>query len=254
MLLNELTWPEVKDLISPTQVVILPTGSTEQHGPALPLQMDITGAYEVAKRVGDETGALVAPPLNFGYSEPWRDFPGTMSLSAETFQKAVEELCGSLVRVGFKKIFVLNGHNGNIPMLQTLGFLMADRHSDMGISFAVATYFSMAASELNEMGPNFRDGTHANEFETSLMMALRSDLVKFDKVKDLGDRYAGRLIVAFKGGAMISTRWAKPAEGPGIWGSPHLATAEKGRAYLEVIVKKVSEFVREFSTGKLDPM
>jgi len=71
MLLNELTWMQVRDLVRKNPVVIQPVGSTEQHGPHLPLQVDITSAYEVARAVGERTGCLVAPPLPYGRLGGW---------------------------------------------------------------------------------------------------------------------------------------------------------------------------------------
>ena len=142
MLLSDLTWMEVRDLLPEEPVLIQPTGSTEQHGPHMPLRVDITSAYEVAKAVGERTGCLVAPPLPYGYSEVWDNFPGTISFTAPTFMACIGEITESLVRNGFKKILFLNGHNPNLPLLQTMMFQLMDRYGRRGdLTIVAGSYF-----------------------------------------------------------------------------------------------------------------
>src|SRR5664280_590467 len=113
MLLREMTWTDVKEVVKSDPVVIVPLGSIEQHGPHMPLWTDICLAENISIAVGEKTGSVVAPALNFGYSELWYDYPGTIGFSSQTFYAAMYDICKSLIRSGFKKIFLLNGHNPN---------------------------------------------------------------------------------------------------------------------------------------------
>lgn len=255
MLLNELTWTDVRDLLRDDPVVIVPTGSTEQHGPHLPLMVDIASANEVARAVGERTGALVTPPLNFGYSEMWDTFPGTISFKAETFRAAIADIGHSLVRAGFKKILYLNGHNPNLPLLQDVLFTLIDRFQKDGVQISVGSYFLMAKEECDRIGENFRDGTHANEFETSFLLHLRPELVKMDRIKGWGDSYELRLIISFEGGAMTASRWPDSSDTliQGVFGNPELASPERGRGYFEAVVGRVASFVEDMRKGKFAP-
>ena len=253
MLLNNLTWVEAREMAKKDPVVIVPTGSTEQHGPHLPLKVDIASADYIARAVGDRTGALVTPPLNFGYSELWWNYPGTISFSAETYKAAIHDICFSLIRCGFKKIFLLNGHNPNLILLQAAAYDLIDRYEDKDITVGAGTYIFMAKEECDRIGENFSDGTHANEMETSIMLHLYPDLVKLDVAEDLGKNYKMRRCISFDHGATIVNRWPDSDIYSGVYGNPGLASAEKGKAYLEVLVDKISEFIENFGQGSYNP-
>ncbi len=253
MLLQDLTWTDAKELAKKEPVVIVPLGSIEQHGPHLPLWTDICLANEIAVAVGEKTGALVAPPLNFGYSELWYNYPGTISFSSQTFRAALYDICASLIRAGFKKIFLLNGHNPNLIIMQTAAYDLVNDFGDQDISIVAATYIFMAKEECDKIGENFRDGTHANEMETSMMLGLYPDLVKMDRIAEQVERYEPRRVIAFDQGAVIVNKWPNSDVYSGVYGNPAAATADKGKAYFDVLVEKISQFTVEFKEGKHDP-
>ena len=116
--LQEMTWKEVKDRIREVDIVIIPIGSTEQHGLALPLGTDSYAAIGLAEEVATKTGVVIAPPIWFGDSAHHMAFPGTITLRPETIIKVIEDVSESLFRHGFKKIIIINGHRGaNLPAL-----------------------------------------------------------------------------------------------------------------------------------------
>ena len=245
MLLNEMTWMEIRERLPEKPVVIQPLGSTEQHGPHLPLQMDICGAYEIAKAVGERTDCLVAPPLPYGYSETWQTFPGTISFTAQTFMACVTDIAENLVRSGFKKILFLNGHNGNLPSLQTVMFQLMEHYGRRGdVLIGAGTYFLIAKEACDPLGDNFRDGTHANEFETALMMHMRPDLVHVDRLGDW--EYKPELILSFRHGVTSVLRLPDSSIHNGVYGDPRRANPEKGRNYFEACIAKVAEVVDNF--------
>ena len=111
--LAELTWEEAGQAALDNLPVIVPAGATEAHGQHLPLDVDTHQAATVAARLAERAGALVAPALPYGYSTMWMGFPGTITLSSETFQQVLVEVCSSLVRHGFYRVVILNGHRPN---------------------------------------------------------------------------------------------------------------------------------------------
>ena len=115
MLLEELNWMDVEEYLKHDDRIILVTGSCEQHG-YLSLLADIRQPMAIATAAAEREKVLVAPPLNFGVSSYFAAFPGTISLSVETFNRVVCELVTELHRQGFKRILVLNGHGGNAGM------------------------------------------------------------------------------------------------------------------------------------------
>ena len=249
-----LTWVEAREWSGKNTVVVIPTGSTEQHGPHLPLKMDIATADYVARRVCEKNEMLVTPPLHFGYSEIWRHYPGTISFSQATFRAALKDICTSLIRGGFRKIFILNGHNGNLPPIQGVIWELVDQYGDQGIQIGFGTYFSMAKEECDQIGENFRDGTHANEMETSTSLALFPEFVKMDEARKLSPDDKMRKIVNFDEGGIFVNQWPNSKVYPGVYGKPALASAEKGKAYLEAIINKVARILSDFDRGKYNPV
>lgn len=118
--IQELTWEEVEQYLRQETIVIVPIGSTEQHGPAGTLGVDTYVAIGLAEDAARRAGVLVSPPLWFGESSHHLAWPGTISLRAETLVAVLKDICRSLARHGFRKIVLLNGHKGsNLPAMET---------------------------------------------------------------------------------------------------------------------------------------
>jgi creatinine amidohydrolase len=112
MRLQDLNWMDVERYLERDTRIILITGATEQHA-YLSLMTDILIPSRIALAVAEREGVLVAPPLNFGVSEHFADFPGTITLSTQTFDLVVSEIVDALMHQGFERFFILNGHGGN---------------------------------------------------------------------------------------------------------------------------------------------
>lgn len=119
MNLQEKTWPQVEEYLKTKKHIIVPVGSTEQHGPTGLLGIDYLSAWEIAKSVGEKTHTLVAPPLCFGMAVHHLAFPGTISFSPMTYVQVITEIIQSLARHEFSKFTFINGHGGNIAPLTT---------------------------------------------------------------------------------------------------------------------------------------
>src|SRR5262245_30841890 len=120
-LLEELTRDQARAL-APEALVVLPVGAIEQHGPHLPVGTDYFVVEHIARAaamsLADRVPILVAPALPFGSSHHHLPFGGTLSLSTETYYRALRDLAESLIASGFRRIFILNGHGGNNELIQ----------------------------------------------------------------------------------------------------------------------------------------
>ncbi|MDI9635066.1 creatininase family protein [Kamptonema cortianum] len=187
MKLAELTWQQVRDLDRST-VVLIPTGSLEQHGPHLPLFTDSILATAAAEGVEAKLSSrvLLVPTLWLGASGHHLAFPGSLSNSFEGYDESLCSVVRSLAQHGFNKFFVLNGHGGN-----TDGNSMAMRRLKMEnptLQLGQAGYFSYISDESMQRvmkGPH-KGIRHACEAEVSLMMHVRPDLVRESLLRDDG--------------------------------------------------------------------
>jgi creatinine amidohydrolase len=159
-------------------VLVLPLGSTEQHGPHLAMGTDTLMAARVAEaaceRVGDRLGVVLAPSLPYGISEHHL-FAGAASLRPETYLRVVNDLLRSLSESGFSRFFVVNGHGGNHD---SLGVVSKSAPLDLGVDVAVCSYWNTVAGHMSDLlGEDPVLPGHAGTFETSLVAALEPAMV-----------------------------------------------------------------------------
>lgn len=221
-------------------LVVLPIGATEQHGPHLATGMDYFTVEWIARRAAEVASAeipiVVAPALPFGSSHHHFVFGGTLSLKTETYYRVLYELVESLVTDGFRRIFLLNGHGGNAELMQ---LAVRDIVLTHPVRAAAGSYWNIAWDALVEAEAHRgrRLPGHAGDFESSLLMALRPELVA-----------AERPYREPSGDTDPRTRAGFRDEQFGAWkgidgytDSPAAADAERGRLHLDVIVRAVAE-------------
>jgi creatinine amidohydrolase len=251
MLLKDLTWPEVKSLAFNKLVVIFPTGAFEQHGPHLPLttDTDIVSAIAAGVERAAPDRTLLLPTLWPGLSTHHMHFPGTLDVSQMAYIQLITELGKSMASMGAKKVFILNGHGGNDTPLRAA--LRELKSAVPQTRFVFASYWTLAAKTLREVRESEPGGMgHACEMETSLMLHLHPDRVKMDRVVRDGPQHTDPYRIA-------DMQLARPVffvnefhevTQSGVMGHPDLASAEKGKRFLEGIVKEVVAFVEHFMT------
>lgn len=256
---HEQTWQTLAQMDKNTPVVI-PTGSCEQHGHHLPVFVDTIQVTAIAEKaqamLGDE--ALVLPTMWLGSSHHHIDFAGTVSAKPSLYSEIIKTMALSVLRAGFRKIMFLNGHGGNaVPGQQALTELVAenDDANDAWLIWGNWWHVSKKRLTSDEVGLESDFITHACEYETSLMLFVRPDLVHQDKAVD-GKPVLDSEWSTFEAGGPVSVfrRW-NYITAEGSMGLPSKATAAKGEAMLKVASEEVASFVRDFKTWQnLEPI
>lgn len=257
--LGELSWPQYERWLSGTNpVMLLPVGALEQHGYHMGMNVDVVLPTAVCERVAARIGALVAPPLSYGYKSQQKSgggnhYPGTTSLDGMTLTSTVRDIIREFARHGLRRLVIMNGHFEN-AMFIVEGIDLALRELTLaGIDdFRIMTlsYWDFAEdpgllAELYPDGFNGWDVEHGGVFETSLMLALRPDQVHLDKVED----HPPAQFPPYDVFPVIPER--TPA--PGTLSSAKEATAEKGQSILKVCVDGITAAIRhEFNPMRAD--
>lgn len=236
MILAHATWPDV-EAFSREAVVLVPTGSLEQHGRHLPLFTDSLLVRAVAKaveaRLPDKV--LLTPPLWLGASGHHLAFPGTLSASFPAYIGAVHSVVESLIPHGFTKFYVLNGHGGNTEPNGVALRELKQRYPNF--TFGHSGYFAFLADQAKEIleGPT-KEMRHACEAEASLALHLFPELVRKDKLRDDGLKPEPPI----RG---VIHHFDEMTE-DGSLGHATFATAEKGKRFFDLAVEGV---VRELT-------
>jgi creatinine amidohydrolase len=182
---KELTAAEIGKLAERDATVILPVASMEQHGPHLAVGVDTVLCEGVcrlaAEYVAHRMPVIVAPTLWCGMAEHHMAFGGTFTFDIPTYRAVLMAFLKSIARHGFKKVFIVNGHGGNISALAAF---LPDFEVETGVKVRATTYFELAQPGIDTVLEDQERVRHACEGETSLMMALAPDLVRHDKLPD----------------------------------------------------------------------
>lgn len=185
VLWKESTASELRDLAARKAVVILPVASMEQHGPHLAVGVDTILCESVCKlaaeAVRDRMPVVVAPTLWCGMAEHHMAFGGTFTFDIPTYRAVLLCFLKSIARHGFDKVFIVNGHGGNIAPLAAF---LPDLVTETGLTLRATTYFELAQPGMPAILEDQERVRHACEGETSLMMALAPDCVRHDKLPE----------------------------------------------------------------------
>jgi creatinine amidohydrolase len=236
--LGEMTSPEVDAFLRQHDTVIVPIGSTEQHGPHGPLLTDVLIPQEVARRVAPRVNAVVAPSVNYGLSYPHVGFTGLVHIRIPTFMSLVEDLCAALAAIGFRRIVFLNGHYDNTYAIAYACANASERLQDGVVAYPINYWDGMSAEEAAEFfGPT--TGLHANRGETSAVLAINPDLVDMEKANAEMPP-----LPEVTSPAPVHTAFFFSSPGSvyrathsGTWGDARESTPEFGERYLSVVTE-----------------
>lgn len=250
MFYAERTWAEIEDLTE--RVVVLPLGSLEQHGHHLPMLTDTMIAAEIVKRAEQVTGdeALFLPVLWIGASDHHLGFTGTVSAGNSLYSDLLIDIIESLVTAGFRKIFLLNAHGGNITPGRMAIYDVQMRHQDLTDLFiAFSSWWTIAAEQIASV-PDLDQKivTHACELETSMILKLRPELVNLEVAAGSTIPFESAFYVPdFSAYSRVDVPKAfDQLSVTGAFGHPELATALKGEHLFDVAVHEITSFIREF--------
>ena len=248
---------------APGAVAIMPTAAIEQHGPHNPIGLDTMCCMAVARGAAEAAGDLdvmVSPPLHFGSSDHHRPFPGVLTLRSGTFSLVLSELLESLTLSGFRRILILNGHGGNILLIQQAARDFVLEHPDVRV--AAGAYWDIARPRLEavQASREVHVPGHGGDFETSLMLHLHPELVRDELLPiehaDRDDpRSSGwpKLGMSTMGGSVnvadVVYMSFPGARITGLSDDARAATAELGRQYYEIAVEEVARLIRIISAG-----
>jgi len=258
--LERLTWPEVAEAIERgVDAVLLPIGTTEQHGHHMPLDTDCVIARALCARAAEAGAAegvelLVAPTLNVTLSWYHMQFPGSMRLSTTTFLQVFREVCDSLVHHGFENLLAVNGHGGNIAALT-----VAINHyfETTGRRVLLVQWWDLASDALADVeGPLI----HAEEAETSLALALGQTVYEDRATRDAYDRGAavreaglpwssfGRYELRARGpGVIVPMDMLRDISASGVVGDATKARVETGEKMLSVLIPRMVQVCKELA-------
>lgn len=244
MLLHLCTWPEVESYLEKSSGIILPIGSTEQHGPTGLIGTDAICAEAIAKGVGVATQALVGPTINVGMALHHTAFPGSMSLRPSTLIQVIQDYITCLSKYGFTRFYFINGHGGNISTLKAafsetyyqlaqINAPNADKiRCRVGNWFMCSSVYKQAKELYGK-----KEGSHATPSEVAVTQYVYPEAIK---TAPLDENVASGYPIY--GAADFRKHYPD-----GRMGShPNLATPEHGKQLYELAVKDLSNSYLEF--------
>ena len=235
MRLEELTWPEFERVKKNVKAVIIPVGSVEAHGRHLPLGTDVFAPVEIANRVDEKlkekgVDVLVAPPVWYGHTFVLNVYPGTINVSADALKAYVAEILREFAREGFRRLVLLNGHGGNHSPLVLASEEVAE---EFDVEIWLINWWLDFREEILEVCSS---QGHAGEDETSVILAIRPELVKMEEAR--GERRTRKVRV-------IRRDIGFELFPDGVNDDPRNASAEKGEAILERVSERIAELLVE---------
>jgi creatinine amidohydrolase len=244
MLLHLSTWHEVEAYLQQSKGIILPIGSTEQHGPTGLIGTDAICAEAVAKGVGEETQAMIGPTINVGMALHHTAFPGTISLRPSTMILLVRDYITSLTKAGFTKFYFINGHGGNIATLKA-AFSETYAHLEdlqipdaskvqcqIGNWFMCGSVYKLAKELYGD-----KEGSHATPSEVALTQYIYPEAIKQAPLS--AEVASGHKIYS-------ATNFRERYPDGRMGSNPGLATPEHGKQFYDLAVKELSNSYLEF--------
>ena len=260
---EKLTWPQVNDAVKKKLPVVVPIGSIEQHGPHLPLDVDMLEVTAVAHAAARliPNNVLVLPTQVNGYTGHVMDFPGTINIHFEHLIHFMVDIGKSLAYHGFKKIIYVNGHGSNAPNMD----LVARRVNLETDAEALATNWWAMLGVDKAFMKGWRESifpggcAHACELETSVYLYFDEDNVRKDKIAD-GDIAFHvthpsdfQWVDLFSAGPGTVVSWTASYSDSGVLGQPTLATKEKGERAVKEASKQLARMVAEYRARPRPP-
>ncbi len=254
---QDLTWTELRELAPADPVIVLPVGTTEQHGPHLPLSTDYLTASSIAQRAVELAypHALVMEAVPYSFNEHHMDFPGTINIDVHTIIDYIAAIGMSVAHHGFRHMLLLNGHGSNVPFLDVAARMITNR-SD-AICGLVSWWKLLSKADLAWRESAFPGGmAHGCEMETSLMLQVAPDLVDMSKAVCTIDEIQVSEHIWWDladASAVTFQEFFSRNTSTGVQGDATLATTDKGRLVFDTAVRNLVAILEEFRQREIRP-
>lgn len=236
-----LTWTAARDRLAAGASAVLPVGAAaKQHGGHLPLNTDAVQAEWFALKLAEQVDGLVWPTVGYGHYPAFTAYPGSVSLSSETFEAATREIVNTLLSSTTGRVFIISTGISTIPILHQVLSTSISPPRTRHIAIYRGREFLHARAEI-ESQPY---GSHADEIETSVMLAIAPDCVDMSKAAASPSGADGKAKGPLDPGDPFAPAYAPS----GSWGDPTLATVEKGRILVDAMLRDITE-----SCARADP-
>jgi creatinine amidohydrolase len=251
MYVADRTWPELGEYVAEESVAIVPLGSTEQHGPHLPLATDHLIAEGLAREAAERTGFLRTPTVNVGVSPHHRQFHGTMWVDAPEFRDYVESLTRNLAYHGIDRVVFVNAHGGNVQHLREVG----RRLRDDGTLYAIEWMWDESIPELVDEVFEY-NGPHGGPKETAMIQHLAPELVRTDQLEaardgGVSDVDPAELLRRYGGRAFYD---AVENSENGVYGDQTDATPEIGERLFEAAAEQLVRLLEWLDGKRIDDL
>jgi creatinine amidohydrolase len=262
ILYERLSWPQIRAAAVAEQVILIPFASIEQHGPHLPVDVDLRLAREVCERAARRNpDCLVMTPLAFGFEPHHMAWPGTIDVDWDVLIRYGVAVVSSLARHGFRRILIINGHGSNRPILDLIIRLAQVRHPE--ILCAGQSWFALqsVAKAFQPLQESEHTG-HACELETSAYLAIDPERVdmsqaladySFARSPHFWSDLTGRRPDADSVTPVVAMEYFATGSYTGVRGDPSKATAEKGEIALEAAADEVAAIIEELRARRIAP-
>lgn len=235
--IKDMTWKEAEKRMKEARAVILPLGSTEQHGYHMSLDTDNIVATHVSRMLAERTDCAVLPTLPYGQVWSAKDFPGTISLRERTYIELLKDIVISLEKKGCQNIILFSGHWGNVAPCKLAARELLDEYGYQNVFYL--SYMDLKKNGEGIMQTQLWNGSgfHAGEIETSILLHIRPESVDMEKAVCDYPNIPPDVDIR-------PIPWIGFAQ-TGIFGDATQATAEKGRRFLENWMNQMCALVRE---------
>jgi len=249
-----LTTTDIAALPKQKAAVALNVCAVEQHGPHLPVATDVILGVSILslalERLEPSVQLWVIPPLAYGRSNEHARFAGTVTLSQSTMATVIREIAQSLSRTGFRRLILFNSHGGNLPVLD---YLARDLREETGLMVFPISMFRLGLEYPQISEEEARWGTHAGEWETSMMLALAPELVHMGRTRDIGGyaRHRGATEHLTLTGPMHFAWLTEDITTSGAIGDPRPAERQRGEDIIELTVAKTARVLEEICSFEM---
>jgi creatinine amidohydrolase len=252
---GRLTWQEVARAAREERVPVVPIGTLEDHGPHLPIDTDVTLVEAICRAAVAALGdrAVLLPPIVHGYSPHHMDFPGTVTIGWDTFCRYCTDVATSLVRHGFRRVLLVNGHGSNQNLVEMAARLAIVAEPESLVAACFYLSGPAAARAIEATRDSERGGiAHACELETSLYLHISPEAVDMAKaVDERGYPSTDNLWMDWSDGPLKVMPWWSSFSSTGVQGDATKASASKGAVLFDAAVQEIVSFVDELRAARI---